>query len=102
MSFQYTALLQVISMNICGDLIILVYVYSLLCYSVHNVHIRRYCGDKDADHLKSNCPHVKVVYLIRHCQSTGNIARGTSYDPLLTNHGLLQAIGLKKHTKLWK
>ena len=42
---------------------------------------------------------MKVIYLIRHCQSTGNIARGTSYDPLLTNHGLLQAIGLKKHTK---
>ena len=34
------------------------------------------------------------MYLIRHCQSTGNVAHGTSYDPLLTNQGLQQAIKL--------
>ena len=55
-----------------------------------------YCGDEDSDHHKSDCPKIKIVYLIRHCESTGNIARGTSYDPLLTNQGLQQAINLAK------
>ena len=63
------------------------------------------CGNLDSTHRSSDCPEAKVVYFIRHGESTANVCepgtRGNHPDPLLTPTGLEQALSLTLKSRNW-
>ena len=68
-------------------------------------HYCRLCGDIDSTHRSYDCPESKVIYFIRHGESTANVCgaidRHNHPDPLLTPKGLGQACRLNAMTRAW-
>lgn len=74
------------------------------CYAA-NPHYCRLCGDMDSTHHSYDCPESKIIYFIRHGESTANVCdpgrRADHPDPLLTPTGLQQALRLTSQSPKW-